>query len=173
MKAIRRLGRRGAVAVVLMGIWFVALRPQSLGGPATYLLIRGDSMEPTFHTGDLAVVLSAKGYAIGDVVAYRVPAGEIGGGHIVVHRIAGGDGAAGYLMRGDNNPSVDPWQPQTIDIVGKALVAIPGAGTMLSVLHRPAAAGALAVSLMTVLWLLRRLPRPSPFVPPRTGPAGL
>lgn len=156
MSAVLRRGGGIATALLLIGLWAVVLRPQALGGPVTYLVIRGDSMEPTYRTGDLLVVRAAERYAVGDIVAYRVPAGDVGAGHLVVHRIAAGDGDAGYLMQGDNNPSVDPWMPRSSDIAGRAWVAVPGVGRMLTFLHRPAAAGALAVALLVAFTLVRR-----------------
>jgi signal peptidase I len=160
------------VAIVIIGLWAVFLRPQSLGGPATYLVIRGNSMEPTYHGGDLVIVREAPSYTTGDIVAYRVPAGEIGAGHVVIHRIAGGDGQAGYLLQGDNNPSVDPWMPRLGDIAGRSWVVIPGAGRLLSTIHQPAVAGALAVAALAIAAFLRGPGRKKPFVPPRTVPAG-
>jgi len=131
------------------------LRPVSLGGPVTYLVIRGDSMEPTFHGGDLVMVKAGEPYAIGDIVAYRVPAGEIGAGHLVIHRITGGTGEAGYLLRGDNNASVDPWTPRASDVAGRSWIAIPAAGLVMTTLRQPAFAGALAAAIVTA-WLFAR-----------------
>jgi signal peptidase len=144
-----------AIPLVLLGLWFVALRPQSLGGPVTYLVIRGDSMEPGYHAGDLVVVRDAESYAIGDIVAYRVPATDVGGGHLVVHRIAGGDGQGGFRMQGDNNDSIDPWLPKSSDIVGRAWAFVPGAGRLIAFVHQPAVLGALAVALLVAAMLLR------------------
>jgi signal peptidase I len=159
-----------AVTLLLVVLWGAFLRPESLGGAVTYLVIRGNSMEPTYHGGDLVLVRAGDRYAAGDIVAYRVPAGDIGAGHVVIHRISGGDGATGYLLRGDNNPSVDPWMPRSGDIVGRAWVVLPGVGRPLTFIHQPAAAGALAVALIAVLAVLRRPARRAPLVPPRTVP---
>ena len=158
-------------AVVLVGLWAVLLRPASLGGSVTYLVIRGNSMEPSYHGGDLVLVRTTAEYRIADIVAYRVPSGDIGAGHLVIHRIAGGDGGAGYLLRGDNNPSVDPWMPRDGDIAGRAWIVIPGIGRLLNSIHQPAVAGALAVTLLAVLAFLRGPGWRKTFVPPRTVPA--
>lgn len=138
MSARVRRGAGIAITLVLVGLWVVLLRPQALGGPLTYLVVRGDSMEPTYHSGDLVILRSAPAYATREIVAYRVPAGEVGAGHLVVHRITGGDGDAGFLMQGDNNPSVDPWMPRSSDIAGEAWILLPGAGR---ILHLPAQPG--------------------------------
>jgi signal peptidase len=145
------------LVVLVVAFWLAALRPTSLGGPVTYLLIRGNSMEPTYHGGDLVLVRVAAQYAIGDIVAYRVPAGDIGAGHIVIHRISGGVASTGFLMRGDNNPSVDPWMPRPTDIVGVAWFAAPGFGRLLAFLHQPATLASLAVATLAAVAAGRQL----------------
>ena len=90
--------------VAAAATWVLVLRPTSLGGPATYIVIRGDSMDPTYATGDLVILERAASYGLGDIVAYRVPAGELGAGLAVVHRIVSGTAEAGFTLRGDNNP---------------------------------------------------------------------
>ena len=87
-------------ALAVAALWAVTLRPTSLGGPATYVVIRGDSMLPVFHAGDLVVLRVAEGLTAGDVVGYRVPDGEVGAGYLVVHRVAAGDARAGFTMLG-------------------------------------------------------------------------
>ena len=155
------LARRGASTLAVLAglLWFAMLRPASLGGPVTYLVIRGDSMEPTYHGGDLVLVRAAGPYSIGDIVAYRVPTGEIGAGHLVIHRITGGTGEAGYLLRGDNNASVDPWTPRASDVAGRSWIAIPAAGLVMATLRQPAFAGALAAAIVTAWLFARGAPR--------------
>lgn len=159
MTALRRVADPGrrivllAVLGLLAGMWAVTLRPVSLGGPATYLVVRGDSMLPTYETGDLLILHAAPAYSVGDAVGYRVPAGQAGAGHVVVHRIVaiGPDGT--YVMEGDNNPSPDPWTPAPADVAGKVWAAIPLAGRAVVWLHQPATLAALAaaVAVATVL----------------------
>ncbi len=108
------------VLVVLFGAWFGLFRPVSLGGPATWVVIRGSSMQPTYDTGDLVVMHASDAYASGDVVAYRVPEGQIGEGHVVVHRLAGGNNGAWDVL-GDNNDSLDPWHPSNARHPGQTM----------------------------------------------------
>ncbi len=162
IKRARRLVSLAFLAAAV-AIWVIVLRPQALGGPALYIVVRGSSMLPTYDTGDLVVVQSAQAYAPGDVVAYRVPDGEIGEGHLVIHRITGGNGATGFTVRGDNNGSADPWSPRTGDIAGRAWWMVPGLGRVVAFIHQPVIAGALAAALMVTFMLARRDggPRPS------------
>lgn len=119
------------LAVMLSLVWFIYFRPAFLGGPASYIIVSGVSMEPTLYTGDLAVMQRQAAYAPGDIVAFRVP-----GGH-VIHRIVGGSAEEGFITRGDNKTSTDPWRPRPEDIAGRMWFHIPGGGRPLQVLRQP------------------------------------
>jgi signal peptidase len=151
-KRIRRWLTVGAMLPIL-AIWVVLLRPQALGGPASYIVIRGSSMLPTYQNGDLVIMQAAPAYAIGDAIAYRVPSGEIGEGHVIVHRITGGDGTAGFFVQGDNNDAIDPWMPRTSDIAGTSWLVLPGVGRVIAFVHQPVVAGGLAAGIMVTLIL--------------------
>lgn len=117
--------------------WFLFLRPVSLGGSMAYASIAGKSMEPYLHTGDLVIARAQSSYSVGDVVVYRVPAGEAGAGSLIVHRIVGGDASGGFVLQGDNKDAPDPWRPTQQDIVGKSWLELPGSGNVLMILRRP------------------------------------
>jgi len=160
---IRRVARilELTAAIGLAAAWALTLRPPSLGGPATYIVVRGDSMLPDYHSGDLVVLHAASAYGAGDVVGYRVPDGEIGAGHVVLHRIVAGDGAEGFTMEGDNNPAPDPWLPHDGDVAGKLWLLVPGVGRVIELAHQPAIAGALAVSLLVMFAVAGGASRPA------------
>lgn len=117
--------------------WFFFLRPVALGGPASYVIVSGISMEPRLHTGDLVIVRTAPAYQVGDLVAYQVPRGQPLAGNLVIHRIVGGDAATGFTMKGDNNKAADPWHPRGQDIIGKGWAEFPGSGRLLLVARQP------------------------------------
>lgn len=117
--------------------WVVYLRPASMGGPTGYVIVSGRSMEPMMHTGDLAIVHQQADYGVGDVVAYRIPKGNVGGGIIVIHRVVGGDVAEGLVLRGDNRDTADIWRPRRDDIVGTLRWHVPHLGTALFLLRTP------------------------------------
>jgi signal peptidase I len=143
-----------ALLIVLLAGWFAFLRPASLGGSVTYVVIRGDSMEPDLRSGDLLIVRAEPSYGRRDVIAYRVPDDEVGEGIVVVHRIVGGGADAGFTLRGDNNPSIDPWLPHGTDVVGKAWIVIPGLGRVLVAIRQPLVLAAIAASLVVgvLIW---------------------
>lgn len=116
------------LVVVMIGGWVLWLRPPVLGGDTQVLIVRGLSMEPTYGSGDLVLVRPNETYRAGDVLAYRVPEGEVGAGTIVIHRIVGGDPVAGFTTRGDNNDSDDSWRPTSADVVGTARLHVPAVG---------------------------------------------
>jgi signal peptidase len=143
-----------ALVVALVVAWFFVLRPQLLGGPADYVIVSGTSMHPGYTSGDVVVVRERDTYRTGDVVSYRIPAGEVGAGTRVIHRIVGGS-ASGYVVRGDNRTAVDPWRPTESDIVGSAWLYVPRAGLVILLLRSPFFLAALAAALVAVAVLAR------------------
>jgi signal peptidase I len=139
----------GLVALVL--VWAAVFRPERLGGSVDYVMVRGVSMEPAFHTGDLVVVRRQASYRRGDVVAYRVPDGEVGAGATVFHRIVGGSPRQGFETKGDNNPTPDDWYPRPRDILGGKWLLIPKAGNVLAFLHDPLPLASLAMGVTVAL----------------------
>jgi signal peptidase I len=140
-----------AIGALLVVVWFAFFRPAFLGGPASYVLVSGTSMEPTLSTGDLAYVRRASSYEVGDIVAFRVPEGGL-----VIHRIVGGNGQDGYVPQGDNKPAADEWRPTDDDVVGREAFVVPGVGDLLRRLSDPVRFGVLTVSLFTIAGLGER-----------------
>lgn len=94
-------------------------------------MVVGESMQPTLHPGDIVFTRRLDTYTAGDIIVYRIPAGEPGGGIEVIHRIVGGDGSAGFRTIGDNRTGEDPWRPTQADIVGTPWRTIPRGGLVL------------------------------------------
>src|SRR6266513_1171992 len=135
-------------------LWAFTLRPESLGGPTSYLMVRGVSMVPAYHTGDLVIVRRKATYRKGDVIAYRVPGGDVGAGSVVFHRIVGGNPSTGFVMQGDNNPVPDDWHPRSGDILGRDWLLIPRAGALLAFLHAPLPMASLAAGITVAILAL-------------------
>ena len=120
----RRLTSLALTAVVAVLVW-VFLWPTFLGGAATYTVVAGPSMEPTYESGDLVIVREQRTYSEGDIIAYDTENGP------VIHRIVDGDGTNGYITQGDNNDAVDSWQPTHEDVIGKPWLHVPEIGNYL------------------------------------------
>jgi signal peptidase len=160
-----------AVETIVLGLvvaFLVFGRAGFVGSPLSYVVVSGHSMEPTFWTGDVAVLLKSSHYRKGDVVGYAIPKGGPGAGLIIIHRIVGGDAREGYVVQGDNKPSPDPWRPRPADIVGRERLAVPKLGLLVRYVRTPLGFAALA-GLMTLTIALggaarerRREPRPLP-----------
>lgn len=144
---MRRSGRTTAgltllVALVVAASWL--LWPVALGGRTTYVTTHGVSMEPRFHTGDLAIIRPAGSYRVGDVVAYHSDLLNT----TVMHRIvAVHDGH--YTFKGDNNSWLDPQPPTRHLLLGKLAVRIPQGGQWLKRASSPITLAVLAMLLLT------------------------
>jgi signal peptidase len=160
---MRTLLARAVLAAIVVG-WFVTLRPVVLGGPASYVLVGGQSMEPTIHAGSLVIAFRADEYTAGEIVVYRVPDGDPAAGRNVIHRIVGGSTVDGFVMQGDNAPSSDIWQPTGGDVLGRATVVLPGIADLIVFARSPIVVASLTAALAAyaVLSLLgTRLPEDS------------
>lgn len=146
-KVIALRGLPALACLALLGVWFFLLRPAALGGPASYVIVAGRSMEPGLQMHDLAIVRKQDSYGVGDVIAFRVPEGE------VIHRIVGGNADGGFLVKGDNNEEPDLWRPRPSDIEGALWLRVPAGGRALEFLAQPANA-AIAAGSLAAFWLL-------------------
>jgi signal peptidase len=144
-----------AAAVVLVGLWFVTLRPVALGGTTVYLIVVGSSMQPTLHEGDLVLAFPASDYEVGDVVVYPVPEGEPGAGKLVIHRIVGGDAVTGFIVEGDNSAHPDPFLPAADDLAGRASIQVGRVGWVLFWLRQPLTLASAAAAAAIGWWLSR------------------
>ena len=151
--------------------------PTALGGNNSFVFVQGVSMQPALYEGDLAVVRKQSSYEPSDVVAFRVPEGDIGEGAIVIHRVIGGDGESGYVLQGDNRSSPDRWHPKNDDVIGRMWLDAPNLGGWMRELYDPLGRGAL-VGMMAVFLMIghnvsdnapRRRLRPG--IPPRARKA--
>jgi signal peptidase I len=143
----RAISISAAVALLLAAVWL--FWPLALGGGTLYVSTHGISMQPRFHTGDLAILRAADHYSVGDVVAYRSVTLKT----TVMHRIVAKDGNR-FVIQGDNNSWLDPDEPTPNLVLGKLWLRIPQGGKALGVLHSPAALGLIAVAGMGVLGVL-------------------
>ncbi len=143
-----------ALGLIVLGSLWYWFAPAALGGSSTYVVTRGISMEPHFHTGDLAIVRSQSSYHVGEVVAYQNNMLHT----IVLHRIIGRAGAR-YIFKGDNNSFVDPERPVASQLIGALWLHIPAAGGDLQSIRSPLLIGALVavgVLLLTGVGFVRR-----------------
>src|SRR5690349_23842095 len=105
MNAVPRVvSTRAVVALVLATLWL--FWPSGLGGGTTYVSTHGTSMQPRFHTGDLAVLSPGPPYVVGDVIAYHSDNLHT----IVMHRIVAVQGDR-VVTKGDNNDWLDADHP--------------------------------------------------------------
>lgn len=132
-----------ALVLAVLGAWWLTLAPTRIGGPATFVVVVGESMEPRWFTGDVVVTRRAATYQVGDVVAFRTDAGT------VIHRVVGGDAEHGFTTQGDNRTTPDTWTTRPSDVLGREWFTLPvGIATLTS--WGPVAAGFLVFVLLAV-----------------------
>ncbi len=122
---------------VLGCLWFY-FAPVALGGSTSYVVTEGVSMEPRFHTGDLALVRRQSSYHVGEIAAYYSKEFHT----IVLHRIVGRAGTR-YVFKGDNNNFVDFEHPARSQLLGALWLHVPGVGATLESVRSPALIGGL------------------------------
>jgi signal peptidase I len=126
-----------ATTVFVCFAWVAWLRPIGLKGSASYVMVSGTSMEPTYHTGDLVISHRKSDYEVGDVIVFQIPAGEPGAGAKVIHRIVGGDAESGFITQGDNRTTEDIWRTLPKDIIGEEWAMVPAVGHVFPYFRSP------------------------------------
>jgi signal peptidase len=117
--AVRRLG--AFVAVVALTAALVAVWPARFGGATRFVVVRGESMEPTYHSGDLIYARSAGDFAPGEIAVYRQPEADGSGTSLVIHRIVDHLDDGRYVFQGDNRDYPDDTRPTAEDIVARPI----------------------------------------------------
>jgi signal peptidase I len=120
-----------AVAAAICAWFFLA--PPLLGGSTTYVVTRGISMQPKFHTGDLVLLRGRPSYSVGQIVAYHSDDLD----RTVMHRIISFDGTH-YRFKGDNNDFVDTSEPTRSELIGGYWLRLPKIGLAIAWLAEPA-----------------------------------
>lgn len=96
----------------------------AVNSPLPFVTVVSDSMLPVIHRGDILFVVRPHEYHAGDIVVYRV--GVVP--YPIVHRLIGQeevDGQMYWKIKGDNNPTSDPWLITDDNIVGRAVLNFP------------------------------------------------
>src|SRR5215208_7669781 len=115
----------------LVAIW-VAFAPTLIGGRASYVVVNGNSMEPSFQRGDLVIVQAASIYNVGDIVIYRNA--ELNA--FVIHRIITIE-QDHYVFKGDNNSWIDTYRATHDELIGKLWIHVPKLGKAMEWLRLP------------------------------------
>jgi signal peptidase I len=152
MLTVKRIRLRSwlitAALVVLAALGWLFLAPTAIGGSTTYVVTGGNSMEPRFHSGDLALVRPAGHYEVGQIVAYHSPLLHV----VVLHRIIARDGNR-YVFKGDHNNFIDPTRPTRSGLLGALWLHLPHGGWVIRWIHTPLIAAGLRAVLAVPLLL--------------------
>ena len=153
---------RLVVDLIVLGLTAVAawyLWPTVLGGSSQAIVVHGRSMEPTYVTGDLIVVDTDAVPAVGNIIVFKIPSDEPGGGQLVVHRIVGIRPDGTYITKGDNKQNPDDFLTARSDILGSPRFSLPYGGQAIGLIASPIGLAAATGGLCTVLlWPRKRTP---------------
>ena len=124
------------LASVFVGVSAYSVNASKLAGDTVPMpfgvgaaVVLSGSMEPTFSTGDILVVVKSRSFKVGDIVIYQT------GRTAVSHKIVSIDGNT-VVTKGEANNTED--DPITVDqIKGKVLFAIPGMGAIIDWIRTP------------------------------------
>lgn len=106
----------------------------SMTGYVKARVVLTESMAPSIRAGDIVLLYPTPHSVpnVGDVAAYtgrRFDGTQVG---IFTHRIIGGDGVNGFIMKGDNNESPDIQHPTLADVSGVVVFTLPLIGKVLN-----------------------------------------
>lgn len=130
------------------------LWPSRFGGDTTPLVVEGNSMKPTYSSGDLIIAHVADHYLPGQIIVFKIKRpGNHARDHLIVHRLVSIAPDGRITTQGDNRDNADGLAVTTNDIVGRARLRIPDGGTILHLLSRWWILGVVAGVIVTnSLW---------------------
>ena len=163
-----RCRKRWAALLPLLAV-AALIWPISWGGRLGYVTTHGISMEPRFHTGDLAVVRPQRSYRIGEVTAYHNRMLHT----VVLHRIVAVQGGR-YTFKGDNNSWLDAQRPTGDQLIGSLVLRVPQGGLWLRRLTSSPVVGMVTFAIVAAGGVRRgrRQGRMSRHAAPRYRPRG-
>jgi signal peptidase len=142
------------ILVVIVASWFGLKSYLRTDYPL--LAVASGSMVPTLNVGDLIIVQG--GFTVsdinathetGDIIVFHKPYNP---DELIVHRAVGEKGDE-LLTKGDNNPTVDPWEVNDGDLVGKVVWIVPYVGHVPLFVHTPTGLSVIVI-LIVILILL-------------------
>jgi signal peptidase I len=128
-RSIRCAAAALAIIAVIGGIWLYVCHVR-------LVRVQSDSMRPVFERGDVLVIVSTapESMRVGDVVSYRSLQNQ---DVIVTHRLVGLRHDGQIQTAGDARGSLDTLVAHS-QIVGRAILVVPGAGAWLDRINSPA-----------------------------------
>jgi len=122
-------------AVVMVNLSLLASRfvwkqdPPHVFGCYAMIVTTG-SMEPALPTGAMVIVREQKDYGVGDIVSFRQ------GDAVVTHRVIEKT-PEGYRTAGDANNTPDSAEVPANAVLGRVVLCLPRAGSLLLALQEP------------------------------------
>jgi signal peptidase I len=152
---VRAMLNWGLFVTILLVAWLLA-GPTQVGGSASYVIVDGRSMEPTYNHGDLVIAKATSSYEPGEIIVYDAP---VDARFNVIHRIVATT-EGGYVTQGDNMARPDGWIAPHGTIHGAAVLHIPRGGALVTFLRQPAVVLGLLAGFLTFEYLKRSERRP-------------
>ena len=133
--------------------------PRGIGFP-TLIPVQGESMMPTIHSGDAALIWVNPGNVKpGEIIVFKHPEEP---GKTVIHRVLerklDEKGRAYLITKGDANPTADPWRVMERDVAARYLnFRIPLLGSLQAALSSPGGLAAVIIALVVTPLILQTL----------------
>ena len=170
-RSVTRLVGSWVLFAIVCTVGWLALGPTQVRGPASYVVVSGDSMKPTYQDGDLVIARKKSSYQVGDIILFDPRVGEV---FSVIHRIIEIRPDGFYVTQGDNRPDADGWFLSNDDVFGSAVVRLPYTGSVIRLIREPSLWFAVAsiILVLVSIDLLRHSRRPAAVAMPNDGEAG-
>ncbi|WP_436901354.1 signal peptidase I [Halovenus halobia] len=142
---------RSVAAALAVMILFAALIPflvfavpQVVGADHSFVILSG-SMEPTASPGDVVIVDSSAGVAVGDVITF-----DDGNTAPTTHRVVGIEDGQ-YVTQGDANQNPDTQRVAPGDVLGRVTLTIPLIGHVILWVNTPTGYVSLVIAPLVLL----------------------